>query len=1012
MPLDPNNPFSDLVPKGSPGVIQGPPKIPDVPNGYEPDPTQPGALRPITGGPQDPNANDTLDDQTTTFYAQQVLSGAAMPAMGMGKVASQNRQKVMKKVAEIAGAQGLSGSDLAKQIAHYQAGKKQLGTLEQQLGTTRQNEATALLNGQQFIDRSTELPGQTEYPALNAITQFIQKNVPVPGHDTKVAMDAAYQTFTNEYAKVVSGSPSGAGTLSDSARHEAMAVLTGNYSLTQKKAVFDQMKADMENRMIAMKSGINQGYDALVKQPGYEVPDSTTALPVGQTKQQDHIVIPGVTSAGNGGSGGSGGGDTPPGMTDLSDDQKRAYTAFIASHNGKPDPGSLKVFLEGLTGKSVTNADQIAAAIASGKGFSSAVEDLTYKGKVNQRIAGENKLGIGANPTETLLMQGGTLNLSDEAAGVGNALSNVVTSPFTGKFDPVGSYKFGRDVERQRIANAREQLGYGGTALEVAGALGSGNASAAMAEITPRAAALTAAGGSAIAGFGAGEGTKGSLTGAGVGALTGYAVGRAAPMIADRLARGGRGLAPDLAAASEAENVDLIRPMVDPQSRARFGALESDSTAQPIVRAGAENVRNQIEGRVADLGDGGTALDTEAAGLIPQRGGNRFIQRTRGVKNALYNRAESLAGDTRFVPQQAIEAIEQHVAQLRGAPETNAAQIAFLEGVHTDLATPGGKTVAEIRNIREGLRGSIGAQNLTMSDAERRALDVLNTARQDIAANVPAAAAAYNRADAYYAARQTHIDDIIKRITGGRIGQQDFQVSGEQAFARLKAMASPGGDGRRLAALMRDLEPSERQDIAASIAQGLGRDAPDQPFSVAKFISQTNKLSPSARRTIFGPDGAQSIDNLRTLSQALKDAGGDINRSRSTTVSNRMSPLKAAARGVVMGLTGLGGYSAGGIGGALGTATAAAGAMGVNAGMKALSARAMVNPRVSRWLAQAVDVGTPTQAQAAVRRLGLIISREPAVAAELKPVYEFLQQRVSTPLAAEPQAQSGNQEQQ
>jgi hypothetical protein len=54
--------------------------------------------------------------------------------------------------------------------------------------------------------------------------------------------------------------------------------LTGNYSMSQKKAVFDQMKADMENRMIAMKGGINQGYDALVKQPGYEVPDDTTTF--------------------------------------------------------------------------------------------------------------------------------------------------------------------------------------------------------------------------------------------------------------------------------------------------------------------------------------------------------------------------------------------------------------------------------------------------------------------------------------------------------------------------------------------------------------------------------------------------------------------------------------------------------------------------------------------------------------------------------------------------------------
>jgi hypothetical protein len=78
--------------------------------------------------------NDTLDDATTTFYAQQILAGAPMPAMGMGKVASQNRQKVMAKVAEIAGGQGLTGADLAKQIAHYQSGKKQLGTLETAAG--------------------------------------------------------------------------------------------------------------------------------------------------------------------------------------------------------------------------------------------------------------------------------------------------------------------------------------------------------------------------------------------------------------------------------------------------------------------------------------------------------------------------------------------------------------------------------------------------------------------------------------------------------------------------------------------------------------------------------------------------------------------------------------------------------------------------------------------------------------------------------------------------------------
>jgi hypothetical protein len=72
-------------------------------------------------------------------------------------------------------------------------------------------------------------------------------------------MDAAWNTFTTEYAKVVAGSPSGAGTLSDSARHEQHGDDEGNYSVAQKEAAFKQMQADMANRMAAIKSTDRQG---------------------------------------------------------------------------------------------------------------------------------------------------------------------------------------------------------------------------------------------------------------------------------------------------------------------------------------------------------------------------------------------------------------------------------------------------------------------------------------------------------------------------------------------------------------------------------------------------------------------------------------------------------------------------------------------------------------------------------------------------------------------------------
>jgi hypothetical protein len=273
MPLPPPPPgFTLDTPGASPGrpvIRKGPsPQGMTVQNGYVIDPNT-ATARKVEGLP--PEAVDDepgVDPTTASFYAQQILAGGQMPALGMGKAAAKARQEIMSEVARLAGAKGLSGTDLAKQVAHYKAGQKQVGTLETQLGTTQQNEQTALLNGQQFMDRSAELPGQTQIPIINSIVQTAQRHLPVPGHNTIAAMDAAWNTFVNEYAKVVSGTPTGGGVLSDSARHEAMKIMQGNYSLSQKQSAFEQMKADMANRLIAMNGTIDQAYDKITEQPG------------------------------------------------------------------------------------------------------------------------------------------------------------------------------------------------------------------------------------------------------------------------------------------------------------------------------------------------------------------------------------------------------------------------------------------------------------------------------------------------------------------------------------------------------------------------------------------------------------------------------------------------------------------------------------------------------------------------------------------------------------------------
>jgi hypothetical protein len=510
--------------------------------------------------------------------------------------------------------------------------------------------------------------------------------------------------------------------------------------------------------------------------------------------------------------------------------------------------------------------------------------------------------------------------------------------------------------------------------------------------------------GGALAGFGSGQGAAQSLSGAAVGGTGGAVVGALAPYAADRVAnfRAPRGMAPDVAQAAQAEGVDLIRPMVDPASKSEFGALESNRYSQPTIRAGADRTREQIGSRVEALGKDGTPLDTAGAGEVVQTAARNFIQRTKGVADRLYTIARARAGDdTRFVPEKAIASVDQSIAELSANPKTNAGEINFLQGVKEDLSTPGGKTIEELRQLRRSLRGRVNEQSLGATQAEGRAIAAMDATHLDAATNLPKGAAdAYRRADTFYRERQVHIDDILDRFLGGNVQQGQARLSGEQAFQRLKTMMQPGGDSRRLSALMRDMEPGERQDIAATIASTLGKDAPDGPFSAQRFLTQSAKLTPRSRQIVFGQDGAQSIENLRLLSRKLVEAGQDINRSRSATVLERTG-WRQAARAFIASITGLGGYAAGGLEGGVAAAGVAAGTMAASAARKVLSARAMVNPRVSMWLAQAADVSTPAQAKQAVKGLSLIISREPALAQELSPIRDYLDQQVTQRLAAE-----------
>jgi hypothetical protein len=247
--------------------------------------------------------------------------------------------------------------------------------------------------------------------------------------------------------------------------------------------------------------------------------------------------------------------------------------------------------------------------------------------------AAQNNEVMGREGAGSLLMHGATLGLTDEASGVGGALYNVLKSPFTGNFDPVGAYQTDRDAERIRLGEARDSAGWGGTAAEIAGGLASVNPTQAAEAVAPTLWARMRAGASAggrigaVSGFGNGNGVGGSLLGAVEGAAGGAAVGGTLPIVASggqAVGRGARGLY-RLASGNN--------PELAPRTVARLLVDDANTPANAAAQIDEAHA-NGVPAMLADTGD--NARGTMAA-LARAPGSARTMTR-----EALRQRQEGL----------------------------------------------------------------------------------------------------------------------------------------------------------------------------------------------------------------------------------------------------------------------------------------------------------------------------------------------------------------------------------
>lgn len=207
--------------------------------GAAPGASQGGAGQPISGKPLATNPDDA---DTAAFIGGQVALGQPMPPLGMGKEAAAMRRAILAEATKQWKQMGISPGEANVIAAQNKSGLAELAKIAQMKATVQTAENTASANATQVLTL-LGAAGTTGSPIFNKWQQAGRR---ATGDPKVSAFDVAVKTLSTEYARVMSGS--GSTVLSDSARHEADALIHTAMTPDQFRAAIKQMKIDMANR--------------------------------------------------------------------------------------------------------------------------------------------------------------------------------------------------------------------------------------------------------------------------------------------------------------------------------------------------------------------------------------------------------------------------------------------------------------------------------------------------------------------------------------------------------------------------------------------------------------------------------------------------------------------------------------------------------------------------------------------------------------------------------------------
>ncbi len=182
-----------------------------------------------------------LDPETARKIAEDVQGGAPVPP-GMGRTAT--TQVITNAYS--------GGSGVGAKREEFKADAGSLKKMQAMRDSVGSFEKTAGKNLDLFMESIKKIP-DTDVPALNKLVRSFATNI--LGSTELAESNTTRQVAANEIARVVS--TMGAGILSDSARKEAMELLSGDATKAQLRAAARRLRQDMANRMASLDDSID-----------------------------------------------------------------------------------------------------------------------------------------------------------------------------------------------------------------------------------------------------------------------------------------------------------------------------------------------------------------------------------------------------------------------------------------------------------------------------------------------------------------------------------------------------------------------------------------------------------------------------------------------------------------------------------------------------------------------------------------------------------------------------------